>query len=214
MGNRKRAILYLVSCILCDVFIPGIVVVCKISCSSLLLEVIIGITKLLIAIFIYNKLMINEVRSVKIDKLKDALYIGAILLFIVIVVSVVLSLFNIESSNQKSLDEMEKNNILLFGILAIILAPATEELVYRECIFSLFKKNRMAAAVVSVSAFAIDHVLLYIIQGEYTQFLAAISYVIIGIGLAYVYMKKGGVTYSIITHSFYNALPIILGMLI
>ncbi len=77
-----------------------------------------------------------------------------------------------------------------------IVTPLGEELLYRGVIQSIFHRNMTAAAAIFLSAlvFAVSHGVLYIIPGV----------TLLGIILAYVFYRTGGLTYAVMIHALFN----------
>ncbi len=77
-----------------------------------------------------------------------------------------------------------------------IITPLGEELLYRGVIQSIFHRNMTAAAAILLSGlvFAVSHGVLYVIPGV----------TVLGIILAYVFYRTGGLTYAVMIHSLFN----------
>ena len=77
-----------------------------------------------------------------------------------------------------------------------VIIPLGEELLFRGVIQSVFHRNMAAAAAIFLSAlvFGASHGVLYVIPGV----------TVLGIILAYVFYRTGGLTYTVIIHSLFN----------
>ncbi len=93
-------------------------------------------------------------------------------------------------------------NLLLMGIVTVILAPIIEEIIFRKCLFGIFKKNNVLTIIFSALIFASIHVVpacLMIIgsmaNGEatfvdlYLEFICIISYLGQAFAISFVYYK-------------------------
>lgn len=93
-------------------------------------------------------------------------------------------------------------NLLLMGIVTVILAPIIEEVIFRKCLFGIFKKNNVLTIIFSALIFASIHVVpacLTIIgsmaNGEatfvdlYLEFICIISYLGQAFAISFVYYK-------------------------
>ena len=98
-----------------------------------------------------------------------------------------------------------ESNIWATLLLAVIMVPITEELIFRRMVMNrLFKYGDKTAIIVSALLFALFH-------GNLAQFFYAFG---LGIIFGYVYARTGKLRYSIGLHMFINFLGLIVGSLI
>jgi len=102
------------------------------------------------------------------------------------------------------------------AILAVILAPIAEELMFRGAIFgSLYKKNRILAYTISTLAFAFLHVQAFLFFNfSPSLFLVMLVYVPAGLALAWAYEKSGSIWTAIVLHGLMNLVAVLLGPLL
>ena len=88
----------------------------------------------------------------------------------------------------------------------VVLAPLTEECVFRGLIFrNLWKTSAIAAYLVSMAAFSAVHIVSYI--GVYSPLhlvLAFLQYLPAGVWLAWCYTKSGSIFGPIVMHAIIN----------
>lgn len=112
-----------------------------------------------------------------------------------------------EDSTNQQLLEQEPAWLLL--TTAIIHAPIVEELLYRGCLRKLIK-NDLVFILISGIGFGLWHVVGY--DQSLIQYLYAIPYSVMGIGLSYVYSKTNNLTTNIGIHVFHNIIGSILSL--
>lgn len=110
------------------------------------------------------------------------------------------------SENQKMIDQIMSSgvgNLLLMGIVTVFLAPIIEEIIFRKCIFGIFKKNNLLIVIISAFLFASIHVvpecitiITEMIKNEktvvdlYLEFICIISYLGQAFAISFVYYKS------------------------
>lgn len=110
------------------------------------------------------------------------------------------------SENQKIIDQIMKSgvgNLLLMGLVTVIFAPIVEEIIFRKCLFGIFKKNNLLIVLISALLFASIHVvpecitiIFSIAKNEatvvdlYLEFICIISYLGQAFAISYVYYKS------------------------
>lgn len=113
--------------------------------------------------------------------------------------------------NDASLSELTKDNFTLMAIGTVLLVPITEETLYRGVVFSnLYRKSPVIGFVVSVSVFALLHVLGYI--GLYKPMhllLCFLQYIPAGICLAWVYVRSDSIWAPILMHIIINQIGVL-----
>lgn len=92
--------------------------------------------------------------------------------------------------------------MFLLMLMAVIVAPVVEELIFRGCIYRFLKSqiNRFSAQLVSGTVFAVLH----------ANVLSFVPLVVVGIVLARVYEKTGSMAVAIWFHAFFNAFSLLM----
>lgn len=116
------------------------------------------------------------------------------------------------AENQQSIIESLNKAPALTIFLGIIFAPIVEELVFREVIFKkiYIKFGKNAAYFVSSFLFALVHVLVSILSGNWIATLFIIQYFVIGYFMCLIYEKHKNVIASILLHFFNNLIAMIM----
>lgn len=134
------------------------------------------------------------------------LYIGSYLAIIIInLISTIFDLNPGESTNQATIESILSSGFLnatLMSIMTIICAPILEEIVFRRCLFGIFKNNSLKVVVLSTILFAGIHTIpscLIMIPSVITkttslstlilEFLYILNYMGQAFALSYVYYK-------------------------
>lgn len=143
--------------------------------------------------------------------LVQAVILGWVLYMVLnLILSHVLNLIapDLENVNDSAIFAMSRQHMLPMVVGTVLLAPLTEECLFRGLIFgSLYGKSRSAAYVISVLAFCMIHVAGYI--GSYpagTLALCALQYIPAGVALGWTYEKSDSVFGPILLHTGINAL--------
>ncbi len=110
------------------------------------------------------------------------------------------------NQNDASIAAMKKGGYYLMLLGTVVLAPLTEECVFRGLIFrNLWKTSAIAAYLFSVAAFSAVHIIGYV--GVYSPLhlvLAFLQYLPAGIWLAWCYTKSGSIFGPIVMHAIIN----------
>lgn len=109
-----------------------------------------------------------------------------------------------------SIAALSASNHYLMIIGVVILAPVIEETLYRGLVYrNIWRKNKVAAYIVSMLVFAAVHILAYIgTQDITTLVLCFVRYLPAGLCLAWTYSKADNVFAPIIVHAIINAISI------
>ena len=112
--------------------------------------------------------------------------------------------------NDQAISNMVSGNFFLMAVGTVILVPLAEECLFRGLIFrNLYGKSHVAAYLVSISAFAIIHILGYIGTYEPLELLMAfLQYLPAGLCLAWAYTKADTIFAPIFIHAIINAVSI------
>ena len=132
-----------------------------------------------------------------------SMVIGAVIMY------VMPTFFNV---NDSTIAGLASEDLPLTVIGTVILVPLAEETLYRGLIFgSLYRRNRVAAYVVSTLVFAAVHVVGYIGLYPPAQLLLCIlQYLPAGICLGWAYQHAGTLVAPIVIHTIINTLGILL----
>jgi len=114
------------------------------------------------------------------------------------------------NANDANILELTQENYPLMAVGIILLAPITEELLYRGLIFhGLHSKSRMAAYAVSTLAFAAIHVVSYVGTLDWGLLgLSFVQYLPAGLSLAWAYEKSDTIWAPILMHITINQISI------
>lgn len=183
--------------------------------NVIFISVISDLLLVLLLFIIYRKDLINEFNIYKPNYknfFKDNLkywYIGLIIMSLSN-----LAINYITSNNMPQNEEIVRsmiNSFPVYGFFSVvIIAPFTEELVFRKT-FKDIIKNKYILMIVSGLAFGLIHVI-----GAYERaidFLYVIPYGVFGCVFSYMYYKTNTVFTSIFIHMFHNALLLVMGII-
>lgn len=114
------------------------------------------------------------------------------------------------NANDLSIAAMGKSGRLLTILGTVILVPPVEECLYRGLIFrNLYGRNRAAAYIISILAFAAIHIMGYItVYSPLELCFAVLQYLPAGLCLAWAYTKADTIFAPIFIHAFVNILGI------
>ena len=117
-----------------------------------------------------------------------------------------------QNINDTSIFELFSSNRTLTAIGVVVLAPITEELIYRGIIFGTFyPRSRLAAYVLSCIAFSAVHVVGYIGTWDtLTLVLCFLQYIPAGLCLAWSYARSGTILAPILIHIAVNQTGLLL----
>lgn len=182
-----------------------------------LLNLFISIFLTIILVFTYYKDLKNDFNEFKINWKRKVLFalkiFGIFLLmkFLASYISIIISgLFDIEvtvSENQSAINEILGKFPILMTFSAVCLAPIYEEILFRlgfkKCI-----NNKWLFIIVSGTLFGLIHIFPTDLSlgVALTQ---SITYVAMGLLLAYYYQKFNNIFYSILIHFYNNLLSIV-----
>ena len=113
--------------------------------------------------------------------------------------------------NDEALLQMAGSSLVLFALTTVLLAPVTEELLFRGLLFGqLTKRNRILGYLISSLCFCLIHLLGYL--GTYTPtqlLLALLQYLPAGLILAWSQEKSQSVTVPILIHMAINGISLV-----
>ena len=171
----------------------------------------------IILFLLFKKVLLDDlVKLTKRPKFYAIFIPAAILIFyaLSLIIDYLVLKVSPQSDNQSSIEAMIKSEGKYYIILMVcLLAPLTEELIYRYAIFKLTKKTHLAVSyVISVIAFALPHVLSTDINtvGVGIWFLQMIPYAASGLMFAMMYHLSGYNIYvSLTAHMLNNIVSVI-----
>ena len=134
-------------------------------------------------------------------------------LIISLITSNILELFHLTPNiNQESNITLLKQYPIIEYILAVLLAPITEELVFRRS-FIYSTNNKYIYSIITGFLFASVHVISSLKYGP-IMLLYILVYLPLGIAFGYSYFKTKNIFGTIITHSIHNFISLTLTLLI
>lgn len=112
--------------------------------------------------------------------------------------------------NDSSIIAMAGSDYWLIAIGTVLMAPLTEEILYRGLLFGgLYRRSRLLAYLLSTLVFSFVHVTGYIGMYPAAQLLlCALQYVPAGLCLAWTYDRTGTVLAPVLLHTIINAVGI------
>lgn len=113
--------------------------------------------------------------------------------------------------NQDNINAFAQVNPTLMFVIAVVLAPLLEEMVFRGTIFRmLFDKHGTFVALLASSVlFGLMHVLSSLISGNYADLINVVVYIHMGIQLGYLYDRTGTLVAPIMLHAVNNLISFI-----
>lgn len=183
----------------------------KITENTLYLFVFLGMT--ITYIIAYRKSLINELKDIKKNYkhiLKTTSKYWLIGLGIMILSSSILVAFGINNAtNQEQNIKLFQENPIIQALIAIILAPFIEELVFRRS-FKNFTNNKHLFAFVTGLIFGGIHVISSITSiKDIIMILHIIPYSTMGIAFGYAYKEHNNIIGTMIIHAIHNTIAII-----
>jgi len=180
-----------------------------------------GVGTIVLLICMRRYLKVSFVRFRQFGASKNALTIligYAITLGLAMGVGILVNLLAPDATNynQEAVEELVSQHLLLSLLMAVILAPLVEELLFRGAIFApLRRKNRIWAYAVSTLAFAFLHIAnALLFAPSFDLFFIMLIYIPSGLALAWVYERSGNIWTPIFLHAIWNLIAVLLGALI
>jgi len=120
-----------------------------------------------------------------------------------------------QSANQQLVEIMAGADPSSMVIIGVILAPIVEELVFRGIIFRTIRPaGRIAAIIVSASAFGFTHVAASVAAGNIHELILVIPYIAMGLSLSILYEMRRNILLPICVHMTQNALSFLILLLL
>lgn len=179
-------------------------------------ELFMILTYLSLAIFyiiIYRKNLISDLSNFKKNHksiLKTTIKYWLIGLAIMLVSSFIIGLFPINTNTNQETNIMLLKEMPIFEILlACILAPITEELVFRRSLKNFTDNDHLYALSTGIT-FGLIHILSSISNpNDYLMYIYLIPYSSVGIAFGYAYKKTNNIYGTIIVHSIHNLIALL-----
>ncbi len=212
-------------------FIKGILVICsyfilqiifmmpfiflllanKISENTLYLIVFLGMA--ITYIIAYRKSLIADFKDLKKNYkqiFKSTIKYWLIGFGIMLLSSLLIGILGIEGSdNQNTNIELFKSAPIIQALIAIILAPITEELVFRRS-FKNFTNNKLLFALVTGLIFGGIHVISSLTSlKDLIMLIHLIPYSSVGIALGYAYKEHNNILGTMSIHALHNLIAVI-----
>jgi len=137
-------------------------------------------------------------------------------LSIPVVILVTLLIPDISSPNQDAVQEIIYQDFLASIVMAVVLAPFVEEVLFRSVLFAPIRKvSRFGAYFVSTLLFAFLHISFFLFFAPSVNLLLVmLLYVPAGIALCWAYEKSGSVWTAIFLHALMNLIAILLSFVL
>lgn len=112
--------------------------------------------------------------------------------------------------NDSFIDTLAASDFWTIAIGTVLLAPVTEEILYRGLLFgSLYRRSKVLAYLVSTLIFSAIHVIGYIGMYSYDQLLLCLlQYLPAGLCLGWAYARTGTILTPMVIHAIINAFGI------
>lgn len=185
-------------------------------------EVLIGLFLFVLLFLIYKKTIIKDYKLLKedlINNLKKCFTIFGILLlvkfataFAVSILSAVLGIEVLQSNNQNIIDSLVKNAPIMMLISSVVMAPFTEEVIFRLG-FKKVIKNSNVFIVISGLVFGLIHIMPSTLSLPIIL-VQSMIYIALGLALAYIYDKEKNIFFVIIPHAMNNLFGILAALLL
>ncbi len=213
-----------------SIYMLSIVSIFKVDLNNVLVSVISmilsNITTIALYCMIKRKNFTVLIKEIKLHKSNNLKYIitSILLVLVIFIFNILLAAILNPSSKHTTTQELMGYSgvfaVLVNFIYPMILAPLTEELIFRGLLGNVFqvfntdtnKKRKIYFVVVSSLIFSLMH--LQETGDLATSFLAAFIPCISGIIFGLEYLKTKNLIYPIITHVSYNSLIILLPVLL
>lgn len=182
-----------------------------------IISVSISLFLMIILIITYYKDLKKDFKEFKVNFMSKALFalkIFAVFMlikfaasYVSVLISNIFNITDITSENQTSINEILGQYPILMTFSAVCLAPIYEEILFRlgfrKCI-----NNKFLFIIISGTLFGLIHIFPTDLNLG-IALIQSITYVAMGLALAYFYQKYDNIFYSILLHFYNNLLSII-----
>lgn len=158
----------------------------------------------LLFIIVYGALLITSFKKIDWNNIKYLVIFVFTTLFFMVISAIIIDKLGIINNSENS--SVTNDNYILRFIASVLFAPIVEELMFRFFIFRATRKiNIVFAHLFTAFIFAFSHIWDYVlIDGDYTQLIAMIPYVILGLNASFVYSKTKNICFPIFLHMIIN----------
>lgn len=187
--------------------------------TILIKNFIVNIIMVLIIVISYKDSIVNKISTLKntkkLDLFKNIIQDTLILIFLQIAGSMIGNIIcndNAISTNQILINDASKIHPVLMIILACILGPIIEEVIFRKYTYLILRKyNKTIYMIVSATIFATIHLISSFGSLNINQILSNfVVYFAEGVAFALIYEKRKNICNSMIVHSILNIISMIL----
>lgn len=158
-------------------------------------------------IFIFRKELVEDFKKLKSKILKSLIIMvvfGIVLYFSSYLISLLYGKFGIgDSNNQELIVRMVKINPFVVFFSVVILAPVSEELIFRKSIYNV-TNNKVVFYICSTLIFGLIHMTSTSTENMLNWFLMLIPYCLSGLILATAYERTDNIYVSIVAHAINN----------
>jgi membrane protease YdiL (CAAX protease family) len=193
------------------------------SLNSIVLNIILIAVDLVfmgIMFFIYRKDIINDFKNYIGNKGKWFIkYLGIFMGSVLVmgIINVILSkITNMETSeNEELVRELIKTFPVYMTVSTVLYAPFVEELLFRKAIRKIIKGDDKYTKIIYVLISAILFGLIHVItlDASFYDILMGIPYMVVGLSLAYIYVKTDNVFATMQFHLIHNTTLLVLQLI-
>ena len=183
----------------------------QLGLSIAVLNAVIFVIDLIAVLTIFRRYLWYQLRSIRISALILWVPVGFLLYWVLsVAVTYVMLIVQPEhiNANNAAVKVLMDNRFVLTAICTVIIAPITEETLFRGLLFGqLYKKQPVLGYIVSVFVFAAVHVVSYIgQQSPLSLLISLLQYLPAGLVLSFVYTKAKTLAAPILIHATLNLL--------
>lgn len=182
---------------------------------ELFVFILVFITTIILAKPIFEESSYNGVDNRR-DNFLYAAKSLSIMYFWMFVLNIIINLITQQatSDNQVNILNMSNSYPMVTFIMAVVLAPLVEEVVFRGVIFRKLRDHGyILAIIISSLMFGLAHVYSSLLSGNYLDLLYIFTYSMLGYFLALNYERSGNIYISIGLHTAINFISMLLVML-
>ena len=174
-----------------------------------MLNVVLFIVNFAAIVLIFRRYLLLQLQSVRIKALAAWVPLG-VFFYWTLAFAINIAVLTLQpehaNANNDTVDAFLQEQPFLMAIGTVVLAPITEETLYRGLLFGqLYKKHPILGYTVSIFLFAAVHVVGYIGQQDFfSLFVSLLQYLPAGLVFSIVYAESQTLVAPIILHSFFN----------
>lgn len=151
-----------------------------------------------------------QIKNITINRLLIIMFFGFVSMFILQLASSWLMDIGLVpvTGNQLILDNLDRHNNLGFYFMVILLAPISEELIFRGLLINKFIRT-FGSSTISKSCAFIFSVVFFAFMHNPETLMSSLPYVLMGVVFTTVYLKSGNIVVSILVHMCANLIGIL-----